>query len=202
MSEQDALEQLHNLLKVNSELLEAQNKANLLKEEELRLKAESLKVEQDKIDLERQNKALQREALNRAEIRLQEVLQRYVGLAERVEILISYATKNLFKDDAFRDILAALSEKFEVFERAIMLALMDKLDSPHVQKEASDIVDKLGQSLNKASKQRQLSLYYKNLNRLEERRAEGDENIELLNRIDAMKENIERLELELGRTRD
>ena len=90
MSEEDALIQLQSLLRVNGELLEAQNKANELKEEELLLKKQELQAEQDRIDLERQNKALQREALNRAEKRLQEVLHRYAGLAERVEILITY----------------------------------------------------------------------------------------------------------------
>lgn len=200
MSEQDALEQLHNLLKVNSELLEAQNKANLLIEEKLRLEAESLKVEQDKIDLERQNKALQREALNRAETRLQEVLQRYVGLAERVEILISYAQKNLFKDDAFKDILGQFSERFETFELAIMLALMEKLDSPHVQAKAGVVVDDLSITLTKASKQRQLIAHYKNLNNLEERIAEGDDALSLINKRDKTKATIARLEEELGRT--
>jgi hypothetical protein len=200
MSDDDALQELHNLLKVNTELLEAQNKANLLKEEELKLKSESLKLEQDKIDLERQHRELQRQALNRAETRLQEVLQRYAGQSERIEILISYAQKNLFKDDAFRDVLAAISERFETFELAIMLALMEKLDSPHVQNKGEEVVGQLGNSLNRSSKQRQLMAHYKNLNILEERLAEGDDSLPLINKRNRIKEEIERLEQELGRT--
>lgn len=200
MSEQDALEQLHELLKVNSELLQSQNKANDLKEEELRLKVLSLQAEQDKIELERQNKALQKEALNRAEARLQEVLQRYVGLGERVEILIRYVEKNLFTDDAFKDILAALSERFETFELAIMLALMDKLESPAIQTKATEVIKGLGNTLSVASKQRQLTSHQKNLNILEEKIAEGDDNLRVINKRDNIKKEIERLEEELGRT--
>ncbi len=202
MSEQDALEQLQNLLKINTELFEAQNKANDLKEEELRLKSESLKLEQDKVDLERQNRELQRQALNRAETRLQEVMQRYSGLAERVEILISYAQKNLFKDDAFKDMLAQLSERFETFERAMMLAIMEKLESPQIQTEALKTVKELDKSLNEASRRRQLSSYYKNLNKLKEREAEGEDDLKLLNKIDNITEKIAELENELGRSND
>lgn len=200
MSEQDALEQLQYLLKVNTELLQSQNKANELKEQELQLKSESLKIEQDKIEIERQNKALQREALNRAETRLQEVLSRYVGLAERVEILISYAQKNLFKDDAFKDILASLSERFETFELAIMLALMEKLDSPHVQKKAEKVTGDISTSLTKASKQRQLLSYYKSLNVIEEQIAEGRDDLRIINKRDEIKDSIADLEEQLGRT--
>lgn len=200
MSDEDALIQLQSLLRVNGELLEAQNKANELKEEELLLKKQELQAEQDRIDLERQNKALQREALNRAEKRLQEVLHRYAGLAERVEILITYAQKNLFKDDAFKDMLAQLSERFETFERAMMLGIMEKLDSPYVQNEARDTVGQLGSSLNVASKRRQLSSHYKNLNKLLEQQADGDDSLIISNKIDKARENIERLEQELGRT--
>lgn len=199
MSEQDALEQLHLLLKTNSDLLQSQNKANELKEEELRLQAASLKLEQDKVELERQNKILQREALNRAESRLQEVLQRYVGLAERVEILISYAQKNLFKDDAFKDILAQLSERFETFELAMMLALMEKLDSPHVQSKAEEVIGDMGNTLNRSSKQRQMRSYQKSLNVIEEQIAEGDDSVRLINKRDKIKESICKLEEELGR---
>jgi hypothetical protein len=200
MSEQDALEQLQNLLRINAELLEAQNKANDLKEQELKLKSDSLKIEQDKVDLERQNRELQRQSLNRAETRLQEVLQRYTGLAERVEILISYAQKNLFKDDAFKDILAQLSERFETFERAIMLAIMEKLDSPQIKAEANEAIKAINISLNRASKQRQLSSYYKSLNRLKEKEAEGEGDLKLLNKIEDISEKIEELEKELGRS--
>lgn len=198
MSEQDALAQLQHLLQVNAELLQAQHEANRLKEEELKIKEAALKIEQDKIDLERQNRALQKEALNRAESRLQEVLQRYVGLAERVEILIGYAQKNLLKDDAFKDILAALSERFETFELGMMLALMDKWESPHIQEKAHEIVDKFNDSLSVASKKRQLMSYSKNLNTLEEQIAEGEDSIKILNKRDRMKEEIERLKNELG----
>lgn len=202
MSEQDALEQLQNLLRVNTELLQSQNKANDLKEEELKLKSESLKTEQDKIDLEKQNRELQRHALNRAESRLQEVLQRYVGLAERVEILINYAQKNLFKDDAFKDILAQLSERFETFELAMMLALMEKLDSPHVQNKAGEVVDDMSRTLDRTSKQRQLMSYQKSLNVIKEQIAEGDESVNLINKRDRIESTIRQLEAELGRTND
>lgn len=200
MSEEDALEQLQNLLKANSLLLEAQTKANELKEEELSLKSQALKLEQDKVDLERQNRELQRHALNRAESRLQEVLQRYVGLAERVEILISYAQKNLLKDDAFKDILAALSERFETFELAMMLALMEKLDSPHVQDKAEEVIGDMGHALTRASKQRQMISYQKSLNIIEEQIAEGDDSVRLINKRDKIKKSMVELEEELGRS--
>lgn len=199
MSNDDALQQLQDLLKLNTELLQAQNRANELKSEELRLQSESLKNEQGRIDLERQNKALQREALNRAERRLQEVLQRYAGLAERVEILINYAQKNLFKDDAFRDILSNISERFEEIERAMNLILIDKLDTPHLKMEAERTIDRISNNLDKTSKQRQLLSYRKSLNRLKERQAEGEDDLRLLNQIDNINLRIGELEKELSK---
>lgn len=196
-----AIDQLHQLLQVNSELLQAQNEANKLKDQELSLKAQELALEQQKlaqeqakVELEKQNRDLQRRAINRAETRLNEVLQRYVGLAERVEILISYAQKNLLRDDAYKDILVQLSERFETVERAVLLALVDKLDSPHIMKEAEETIGKLDYSLARASKQRQLSSKYKGLNKLKEKEAEGDESILVLNKIEKLEQEITELE--------
>ena len=96
--------------------------------------------------------------------------------------------------------MAQLSERFETFERAMMLGIMEKLDSPYVQNEARDTVGQLGSSLNVASKRRQLSSHYKNLNKLLEQQADGDDSLIISNKIDKARENIERLEQELGRT--
>lgn len=197
MTEQDALEELHRLLQVNTQLLEAQSKANLLKEQELRLQKEAVENERRKLDIEAQNKALQRESLNRAESRLQEVLRRYLGLAEQTEIIIGYAQKHMFKDDAFRDLITSLSERFETVERAVMLVLIERLDSPHLKSEGSRLVDELGKNLLLPSKKRQLKTQYQNLAILEERKAEGDESLELINRIAKVKKEIEALEEEI-----
>lgn len=198
MGEQEAITGLQELLRVNRELLEAQNTANELKDKELSQKELFLAQEQARIELERQNNELKKLALNRAESRLNEVLQRYVGLGERVEILIGYAQKNLLKDDAFKDILANLSERFETIERSMMFALMEKLAGHQIREEVEDTIDTISDSLIQSSKKRQLLSLVKNLNILKEQKAQGDDSLLVLNKIDKLEEEIARLHGELN----
>lgn len=197
MSEQDALEQLQALLKINAELVQAQNRANELKEQELALKHDEVSNQARTLDLEAQRIALEKERLKRAEARLHEVLNRYVGQAERADVLLNYMEKHTFNDDALCDFLEQFSKRFETVEHAAMLTLMAKLESPHVRQQAEQAIGEFDESLTRASKQRQRFSYQKSLNKLEEQRAEGDSGVKLLNEIDRIRSEIARLEEEL-----
>lgn len=206
MSEQDALDQLQELLKAHAALIEAQDRANELKGQELEIRRLETENKARELDQERERLNLERERLNRAEARLQEVLQRYVGLADcildqgkQVSVLVTYFQKSAFGDDAHRDFLEWLSERIARLERGQMLNLMERVDSPQVQRELQATINGHAQSLTKESKRRQLTSYRKSLNKLEERRAEGDEDLEVLNKIERIKEEIIRLESELSR---
>lgn len=69
---------LQQLLETQTLLAQEQAAANRLKEEELKVRAAEAENERRRLDLEAQDLALKRETLNRAEKRLQEVLERFI----------------------------------------------------------------------------------------------------------------------------
>lgn len=87
----NALSQLHTLLESQAILTAAQLESNRLAEEALKLERDKADNHARELDLQAQDLAIRRETLNRAEKRLQEVLERF----------ISAETKLVTVDDSF-----------------------------------------------------------------------------------------------------
>lgn len=87
----NALSQLHTLLESQATLTAAQLEANRLTEETLKVERDKADNHARELDLQAQDLALKRQTLNRAEKRLQEVLERF----------IQAESKLITTDDAF-----------------------------------------------------------------------------------------------------
>jgi DNA repair exonuclease SbcCD ATPase subunit len=104
--DQSALQKLHELLAVQTELATQQAEANRLTAEELRVRGEEAENERRKIELQSQGLAIEKERLNRAEARLQEFVIRY-SQAEN---------KLITTDDAFGETVQRVIERLRQIE--------------------------------------------------------------------------------------
>lgn len=168
------------------------DKEELLKWAEAQLDAN--RIEQSKLNIERRKEGLQLGLIEAGQNQAQETRL----LRGKVQELLEYLQRHALRDDAIQDFHKNISERFETIERGLMLVLMERLDSPQTQAEAQRVVDSLQTTLTSESKKRQLARWYNNLNRLEEKRAAGDDSIATLNKIDEAKNEITRLETEIN----
>lgn len=192
MTELDAaISKLQQVLDSHSELAKAQNDANKLKEEELKLERDKAENHRRELDLQSQDLALKRETLNRAESRLQEIVQRYVN-AENKLITI---------DDAFGETVQRLIEQLREVQDALrdvekaLLALLTR-ESTEIHESRQSI-----KSRREKEKLQDLLLQHtKNLYELEQRaarRGAGNVPVDLINDIEQEKKIIAELDAKL-----
>lgn len=186
----EALDKLSELLAAQTELATQQAEANRLKIEELRLQATEAENEARRLDLEAQGLDLERKRINRAEARLQEVIQRYSTASNQLITL----------DDAFGETVQRVIERMRAIEdsqRDIEKGLYALLSQSLA--EIQDSFDTVKRRMIKGQLQGVITQHYENLQKLEERAARrGDDvPVSLSNQIDTEKEKIEELETRL-----
>jgi len=181
ISPETATELLQSLLAQQTKLTIEQNRASDLQEQELRQKQQDL-------DNQAKELALRRETLNRAEARLQEVLQRFISAENKLITL----------DDAFGETV----QRIIVAMREITAALIDVEKSNYalLTQNSSDIRDaRLGSPdrLQRMRKQELLLQHQETLHTLQlQAAAHGslEAPVKLLRQIEAEQAAIEELE--------
>lgn len=184
---QTALKNLQQLFQAQAELAEQQATANRLKEDELRVERDKAENHRRELDLQAQDMALKRETLNRAETRLQEVIQRY----------IQAEAKLITTDDSYGETVQRVIDRLKRIEDAVrdiekgVLALLTR-DGAGIQ-ESRDAI-RLRRQLEQVEDL--ITQHYDNLHALKERAARrGDDvPVALLNDIKREEEAIENLE--------
>lgn len=189
---QQATDYLKQLLDTQTELATQQAEANRLKSEELAINRIEAENRSRELDIQEQGLAIERERLNRAEARLQEVIQRYSIASEKL----------ITTDDAFgetvqrnmsasREIVGALVD----VEKAIYALLTKNVDDLQQGKAT------MPGSLRKLRTQELLLKHQETLHNLQLQAAGHgglDVPVRLLNEIEQTLEKIETLEQQLA----
>lgn len=193
-----ALDQLQQVLETHKELIRVQAEANQLKAAELSVeqaKSEAhqreLDLKQRELDLKEQEIERQRQAENARNARFVEVLDRYANLGEQV-------TGRMQSDEAADAIRREGFEEFSAEVKIIkrgLYALLSR-DGGEIQK----VKQKLKAEFDREEAQELLIQQRRNLAKLKQREAKfgGQAPLDLLNQIEYVEAEIERLEAELN----
>lgn len=186
-----AVDKLDEVIRTHTELIRLQAEANELTSSLVLAELASATNRKRELDLIAQKQAMDREAENRRESRLNEVLQRLIRQETRAEAIVG---KLATQDDAFRDTVERLIEKtkaIEAAQRDIEQAIHSLLtrEITEMQTARRDIKARL-------EKRDLLAAHYDTLNKLQIQAARrGDDvPVHLQNAIEQKKREISELE--------
>lgn len=182
----------------NEEVLEvlrqqatAQVEANQLKAEELAVERAKIAAQQRELDLKEQESKRQQQAENTRNARFVEVIDRYANLGEQVAGLL---LEKSISDSILREGLEAFSAEVKIIKRGLY-ALLSR-DGGEIQKAKQ----KLKAEFDREEMQELLIQQRRNLAKLKQRESKfgGQAPLDLLNQIEDVEAEIERLETELN----
>lgn len=189
-----AVDKLELVIQTHTELIRLQAIANQLALDAILAESESTANRKRELDLIAQKQAMDREAENRRDSRLNEVIQRMIAQAERDSDRVSQMST---MDDAFRDTVERSNEKTKAntdaihdLEKAVYALLTRSLDE--LQSARGNIKARL-------EKRDLLAVHYDTLHKLEMKAARrgGDVPVSLANDIEAARAAITELESSL-----